>query len=151
VKRLTKQARRSTPMQLQPALSEMDINVSSNTIRSSWKRTGIDKHKAKKKPLLTARHRQLRCQWARRYKDWDFRRGIYCDEAPIDREGSGDIWISREHHEANVSEALLPNLIQGGGMIMVWGAVWHGGRSQLVRFDCSESTGKRGGVTAVIY
>jgi protein-L-isoaspartate O-methyltransferase len=69
----------------------------------------------------------------------------------MDRQGSGDIWISREHHEAIVPEALLPNLIQGGGMIMVWGAVWHGGRSQLVRFDCSESTGERGGVTAVIY
>jgi hypothetical protein len=65
--------------------------------------------------------------------------------------GQETIWILRERHEANIPEALLPSLIQGGGMIMVWGAVWHGGRSQLVRFDCSESTCKRGGMTAVIY
>jgi hypothetical protein len=35
-------------------------------------------------------------------------------------------------------------------MIMVREAVWRGGRSLLVQFDCSESTGKRGGVTAAI-
>ena len=34
---------------------------------------------------------------------------------------------------------------------MLWGAVWHGGRSELVLFDTSQSTGKRGGVTAAIY
>jgi hypothetical protein len=79
----------------------MDINVSPNIIRSSWKCTGIERHKAKKMPLLTAQHRQLRCKWARRYKDWDFGRGISCDEAPMDRQGAGNIWISREPHEAS--------------------------------------------------
>ena len=34
---------------------------------------------------------------------------------------------------------------------MVWGAVYIGGRSDLVLFDTTESTGKRGGVTAPIY
>jgi hypothetical protein len=67
----------------------MDIDVSLNTIRSLWKRKGIERHIAKKSALLTAQHRQQRCGWTRRYKDWDFRRGIYC-EAPVDRQGSGD-------------------------------------------------------------
>lgn len=34
---------------------------------------------------------------------------------------------------------------------MCWGAIWFGGRSDLVRFDCSESEGVRKGVTAKIY
>ena len=34
---------------------------------------------------------------------------------------------------------------------MIWGAIWHGGRSKLVRFDTSGSGGKRKGVTAAIY
>jgi hypothetical protein len=34
---------------------------------------------------------------------------------------------------------------------MVWGAVWYGGRSELIIFDKSQSEGKRKGVTAAIY
>lgn len=34
---------------------------------------------------------------------------------------------------------------------MVWGAIWHGGRSKLIWFDTSESTSKRKGVNAFIY
>lgn len=151
IKRLSKQERRATPTQLRPALSSTDINISHNTIRSSWKRTGINRNEAKERPPLSAEHRKKRRLWAEEYKEWDFRRGIYCDEASMDRQGKGDIWISMEKGEENLPECLLPKFPQGGGSMMIWGAIWHGGRSTLVRFDCSESTSKKGGVTAVIY
>ncbi|TXT04776.1 hypothetical protein VHUM_04044 [Vanrija humicola] len=34
---------------------------------------------------------------------------------------------------------------------MVWAAIYHDGRSELVRFDTTTSTSKRGGITASIY
>ena len=35
--------------------------------------------------------------------------------------------------------------------IMLFAGIWHGGRTELVSFNTSESTGKRKGVTAAIY
>ena len=34
---------------------------------------------------------------------------------------------------------------------MVWAAIWHGGRSELKRFEKTESSGARAGVTALDY
>lgn len=48
-------------------------------------------------------------------------------------------------------ECLVPRFQSGRQSLMVWEAVWHYGRSELVRFDQSDSAGRRGGVTAAIY
>lgn len=48
-------------------------------------------------------------------------------------------------------DCLMPRLRPLNGSCMVWAAIWHGGRSQLYRFDVASSEGQRGGVTGAIY
>jgi transposase len=73
------------------------------------------------------------------------------DEASVQLNGSVRRWVTRKDGDAYPPECMLPSFASGRQSCMVWGAIWHGGRSELICFDQSESTGKRGGVTAVMY
>lgn len=50
--------------------------------------------------------------------------------------------------KAGLLECTVPKLLGGKVSIMVWAVIYHGGRSRLWRFDCTDSRGKRGGVTS---
>ena len=65
--------------------------------------------------------------------------------------GSVRTWITRKKGEAYLLECLKPKLLSSKKTVMVWGAIWYGGKSKLVRFDCAESESARKGVTAKIY
>lgn len=65
--------------------------------------------------------------------------------------GSVRRWVTRREGEEYLLDCLAPIFRSDRQSFMVWGAVWHGGRSELVRFDQSESQGRRKGVTAAIY
>lgn len=73
------------------------------------------------------------------------------DEASVCLGGSVRRWVTRRKGEEYLEACMVPRFQSGRQSFMVWGAIWHGGRSQLVRFDQSASEGKRKGVTAAIY
>lgn len=82
---------------------------------------------ARKKPLLTDRHRNVRLEWARQRKDWtvsDWNSIIWSDESKFNLFGNdGRVFVRRR-----VGEELLPECIQqtvkfGGGNVMVWGCI----------------------------
>jgi hypothetical protein len=115
---------------------------------------GLKRYKARSKPYLSTQARFKRVLYAQQHKkdtkdDW--RRTIFVDEAAIRTDGSLETWVTREKGQAYLKECLAPRFLGGGRSIMVWGAIWYGGRSELIRFDTKESEGKRKGVTAKIY
>ena len=81
--------------------------------------------------------------------DWE--RTIFCDEASLNTKSSVRRHVTRLDGEAYLKDCMVPKLGWGPGSVMIWGAVWEGGRSQLVRFDCTGSQGRKGGVTTEIY
>lgn len=103
------------------------------------------------KPYLDPQKRKKRRAWAAQYGDYEFQQGIYVDEAMLYRNGNIRCWVTREDEEAGHPSCLTPKLPGSKQGFMIWGAIWYGGRSKLVRFDCAESQGKKGGVTARLY
>ncbi len=151
IKRFTKQNKRLSIKSLAPKLLPLGIDASHNTVRNSLKRTGVKQGTALKKPFLSKDVQRQRREWAERYKDYDFKMGIYVDESKLNGKGSNKVWIWREDKEKYNPDCLLPSFSDDREGVMVWAAIWHGGRSELLQFDCSASTGKNGGVTAQIY
>lgn len=117
-------------------------------------RLHLKRQVARIKPFLTNRVRRLRLAYAKEHRhdtmnDW--RRTIFTDEAAVRMDGTIKRWVTRRQEEAYMKECMVPRLLGNQATMMVWGAIWKGGRSQLYRFDTSGSERKRKGVTAKLY
>lgn len=82
---------------------------------------------------------------------WEWRRTICCDESAIRLNATTRLLVTRKAGEAFKLECTVPKLLGGGISIMVWGAIYYGGRSELWRFDTSDNEGARKGVTGQLY
>lgn len=154
IRRLVCKHRRYTLAQLVSLLGESGFPLSLSTLRRILKVLGLKRRLARVKPLLDKRTRRLRRNYAALHRLDDlnaWRRTIYVDEASVRTDRTFRTWVTRKDGEAWLEECMAPKLLGGRKSIMVWGAIWHGGRSKLVRFDTSQSEGKRKGVTAAIY
>ncbi len=65
--------------------------------------------------------------------------------------GKSTVYVTREPCEKYEPQCLLPHFPDEKAAFMIWAGVWYGGRTELLRFDCSKSKGKHKGVTAEIY
>ena len=155
IRRLLRQHRFSTNAELLTLLSDNGFPISLRTLqRLLGGKFNLHRFIARFKPFVTARNRQQRRDYAAmRAGDTrqDWRRTIFVDEAFIRLNGTMTTRVIREKGQAWHQDNLVPKLLSAKGSFMVWGAIWHGGRSDLIRFDQSESAGRRGGVTAMIY
>lgn len=100
---------------------------------------GMYKRVAKKKPLLTAFQKRRRMAWAieMRTKPEEFWRSvIFSDESrywQFSDSGRTRLW---RRSSQQLDDKFLHQTVKYGGVnIMVWGAIWYGGRSQLVICD----------------
>lgn len=105
--------------------------VSSNTVRRALREARLKAVKKVKKPMLSARHRKVRLNWALRHRDWtvaDWKKVIWSDESKINRICSDGIqyaWI--DDTDKLCDSMVIPTLKYGGGNIMVWGCfTWFG-------------------------
>ena len=84
---------------------------------------------AVKKPLLTARHRQLRREFCQEYRNWtqvDWSTVIFTDESKfLLLDSSGLMYV----HQRN--SFIKPTMKFGGGGVMVWGAISARGTGML--------------------
>lgn len=131
-----------------------NIQISLTTLCRILHRLGYKRRTARAKPLINRATRKLRRLYAKRHLGdhiWDWRRTIFCDELAIRQNDRPKAMVTRKDGEAGLLECTVPKLLGGKVSIMVWGAIYYGGRSRLWRFDCSESEGKRQGVTGKMY
>ena len=117
-------AKRNFDRPLQDITNLSGLPISRYTARRRLKEVDLQSRYAKRKPFLSAKHKQVRLEWALRYKDWtaeDWMKVIWSDEALI-RIGHD----SRRHRVirpigAGLQERyLLPSFKSNQVTIMVW-------------------------------
>lgn len=150
IKREIKSNRWLSALDLAKHFALSNIEISAGTVRNIAKQLGFNRRLAKAKPILNATTIQKRLAWANQYKDFIWDDVIFTDEASVCLEGTARKWVWRRPDEA-YDPALINLKLRRGPAIMVWAAIYKGGKSKLLLLDTSQSEGKRRGVTAAIY
>ena len=92
---------------------------------------------AVKKPLLTARHRRLRLEFAREHLNWnwvDWSVILWTDESRFTMfQSDGPTFVRRRPGEQLRNDCVVPTVKFGGGGIMMWGAMSFRGTGFLTR------------------
>ena len=146
--------RRHRLINILPLLKDAGVVISESTLRRIIKRLGIQRYVAAFKPYVDQQARDLRIAYAKEHAEDNqdmWRRTIFCDESILRTNGVVKTWVSRKPHEKWIPECLAPRLFSTRKTVLVWAAIWHGGRSELKRFERTEFSGARGGVTAMDY
>jgi len=151
IKRILVQHRRLSLPKILPHVKASVIDIGKTTLAKAVDELGFSRCIARTKPILDTQKRRQRREWVKRQKGQNWRKVIFTDEVAMRMDYSTRTWIWRKEGEEYAEDCMVPKLRQGGKSIMLWGAIWHGGRSELVLFDQAKSGGKRGGVTGQIY
>jgi transposase len=123
-----------------------------STIRRALKKYHIRKWRSKKRIPLSKEVAKKRYDFARRWlRNQAWRGWIFSDECSVQREANKRLKFVFQYQKEGFREDLV-NLRYHGKPIsrMVWGAIWHGGRSKLVVMERDEDS-PRQGYTAKSY
>ncbi|GBP03423.1 Transposable element Tcb1 transposase [Eumeta japonica] len=113
-----------------------NVTVTSRTVINVLHDNGFKSRVARKKPLISAKNRKLRLEFARAHlnKDVDFwKRVIFTDESKFNvfgNDGRSKVW--RKPNTALDPQNIIPTVKHGGGSVMVWGAMASSGVGRLV-------------------
>ena len=111
------------------------IDLDSRTLKHTLEANGISHWLALKRPKLTAEIALLRLNWAKNHEHWtveEWRKVIWSDEASVARgSGKGKEWAFGTL-EQKWDRDKLQELTKGKAFrIMIWGAFWGSGKSEL--------------------
>lgn len=115
--------------------TSVNVSVHKETIRRILKRKGIMCRKRQMKLVLSDKHKRARLQWAMKRALWrerSWERVVFSDEASVklhSKDGRLRLWIRSGQMMPN--NLVLPRIQCGGASLLIWGAVWSGGRSEL--------------------
>ncbi|KAG2456628.1 TC1A transposase, partial [Polypterus senegalus] len=125
-----------TLAELQRCSQEMGESCRKSTITAALHQSGLYGRVACRKPLLSAKHRTARMEFAKRHlKDSEMviNKTLWSDETKIELFGLNSKWyVWRQpgtvHHLSNT----IPTVKHGGGSIMLWGCFSAAGAGRLV-------------------
>ena len=113
--------------------------MSVRTIRRRLLAAGYWSRRPARCPRLTLEHRRRRRELGRRHRVWNLRQWRHCifrDESRfILYHSDGRVRVRRRQGERMIDACVQPNDGNRGPSVMVWGAIHHGGRSELVVVD----------------
>lgn len=117
----------------------VDQPLSVDTVRRCLKEGGMKAVVKRKKPLLSARHKKERLDFALAHQYWtmdDWRRVVWSDETKINRLGSdGRKWAWKKAGEG-LNDRLVQGTVKfGGGSVMVWGCMMWDGVGYATRIE----------------
>ena len=123
-----------------PKQTIMELSLSSGLSCRTTSRVlielGFRKRVARRKLLLSRRNIQKRLRWARSFKDEPaefWRNIVFTDEARFEQISTGRHSLVWRVAGEELSDNLIEKTVKHGGCsVMVWGAVWYSGRSELV-------------------
>ena len=130
------------------------INLDPRTLNVILRAHGISHWLALKRPKLTPKIALLRLKWAIKHKDWtvdQWRKIIWSDEASVARgKGKAREWVFGTPEQKWDKDKVME--IPNGKLfsIMVWGAFWGSGRSDIYLLD-RDFESKKHGYSATSY
>lgn len=109
------------------------VPVSRYTIRRRLLEQGIRCRRPYRGVILNRRHRQQRLLWARQHLQDRWNSVVFSDESRFNLfNADGRVRVYRRRNERYVNNCVYEINRYGGGGIMVWGAINHGFKSDLV-------------------
>lgn len=118
---------------------QLNIQVSDQTTRRALRSSGYKAVKKAKKPLLSARHKKQRLDFAQTHAEWtveDWKRVIFSDETKVNRICSDGIqWCWQKEGRTKESKIMKPVVKFGGGNIMVWGCITAEGTGYITQIE----------------
>ena len=109
------------------------------TVRRRLKSAGLNACRVAKCPALTRLHRQTRVQWCQRHSNWEeghWRHTVFSDESRFTLySNDGRRRVRRRRGERLLECCVAQNHGNRGPSVMVWGAIHHGDKSELVILD----------------
>ena len=125
LRRLSQNNPRLTARTLRQQWQHHVPQVSKQTVSRRLAAMGLPGRVAKKTPLLTARHRQLRLQWARDHQHWgieDWNNVFFSDETPVHLIQTRQMrYVRRPPGQRSVQRYSRPTVHSGGGKVDIWG------------------------------
>ena len=126
----------SAPKLARQLYNAQSLRVSKQTVRNRLHAAGLRGRKPYVGIPLTARHRQLRLQWARNHRRWIQRRWnrvVFSDESRFNVQFSdGRLRVWRRKGERYDMQNVMERDRYGGGSVTVWGGIMHGVKTDLV-------------------
>uniref|UniRef100_A0A673HQB6 Transposase Tc1-like domain-containing protein n=1 Tax=Sinocyclocheilus rhinocerous TaxID=307959 RepID=A0A673HQB6_9TELE len=131
--RLVRDDRKATVTQITTRYNQgMQNTISERTTRRTLKQMGYSSRRPHRVPLLSAKNRKQRLQFAQAHQNWtieDWKNVAWSDESRfLLRHSDGRVRIWRKEHES-MDPSCLVSMVQaggGGGGVMVWGIFsWH--------------------------
>lgn len=126
---------RLTSKDLQASLAAANIHCHRSTVRRALNESGIHGRVARKKPLLSKKHKASRLKFAKQHVDKsdDFwKRVLWTDESKIELYGRNENrYVWRKPNTAFAEKNLIPTVKHGGGSVMVWGCFSASGTGKL--------------------
>lgn len=111
-------------------------NISADTVRRRLKARGIRCRRPYKGQILTRRHRAERTRWAALHAQQNWANVVFSDESRFNLSNSdGRVRVYRRQGERFADNCVLERDRFGGGSVMVWGAINHNFKSDLVVID----------------
>jgi transposase len=113
------------------------VAASTSTVKRRLFKVGLIGRVARRKPLLTNRHRQARLAWAIEHRNWtvdQWSSVVFSDESPIHLvAGRQRRYVRRRGGTAMQQQHIRPTVHRASGGIMIWGAFSLNGQRPLAR------------------